>query len=342
MVYPVGSDCINDFSPVVTLTSLDIPLFDQMPKQVAVAWSGGIDSTALVLLLRDAGFTVQLWHVDHGWSEKSAAVATALTIQAKAWGLTFHLKCIHKATSNIEAEARRSRYQAFADLAKQTGCTHVVLGHHAEDQAETVCMRLLQGAGVAGCQGMKKVRQQQGVTFWRPLLGLRKKLLKQFLIYHQIEWHEDVSNQDVTLWRNKIRHQLFPAMETHQVEPCDLFLRWQKQAERIQSEIEQLAQHVVVQRWCEDQTAICAMDWDIWCEQLPSLRVYLLQKMVGMLFADGSVLGRRHIKAIEAWREQGGHGWLNLSGCCLYRHEQDLQLCQGKVSLRKRSMNSVA
>ena len=341
MVCLVGSDCINDFSPVVTLTSLDIPLLDKMPKQVAVAWSGGIDSTALVLLLRDAGFDVQLWHVDHGWSAQSGLVATALAQQAKARGLTFHLKTIAKAASNIEAEARHSRYQAFADLVKQTGCKHVVLGHHAEDQAETVCMRLLQGAGVAGCQGMKKSRQQQGVTFWRPLLGVHKNLLKQFLIYRQIEWHEDVSNQDITLWRNKIRHQLFPAMETHQVEPCDLFLRWQKQAERIQSEIEQLAQHVVVQRWCEGQTAVCAISWQVWCEQLPSVRVYLLQKMVGMLFADGSVLGRRHIKAIEAWRELGAHGWLNLSGCCLYRYEQDLQLCQGKVSLRKRSMNSV-
>ncbi|MCF6208746.1 MAG: tRNA lysidine(34) synthetase TilS [Ghiorsea sp.] len=319
---------------------MELPLLDVMPKQVAVAWSGGIDSTALVLLLQDAGFDVQLWHIDHGWCEQSAQVASVLAKQAKHWGLNFHLKRIQKAQCNIEAEARKHRYQAFAALAKETGCKHIVLGHHAQDQAETVCMRLLQGAGVAGCQGMKSVRRQQGVTLWRPLLTVHKEQLKQFLICRQIVWHEDVSNQDVSIWRNKIRHKLFPVMQARQIEPRALFLRWQKQAERIQAEIEGLAQAVTLQRWQQDSIAVCAMNWDDWCEQLSPVRVYLLQKMVGMLFADGSVLGRRHIYAIEAWREQGGHGWLNLSGCCLYRHEQDLQLCQGKVSLRKRCMNS--
>ncbi|WP_051938002.1 tRNA lysidine(34) synthetase TilS [Ghiorsea bivora] len=318
----------------------DLPLLGTMPKQVAVAWSGGLDSTALVLLLQDAGFDVQLWHVDHGWSKQSGLIAEALAQQAKFWGLSFHLRHTHKAKSNIEAEARKHRYQAFAALAKETGCKHIVLGHHAEDQAETVCMRLLQGAGVAGCQGMKNVRQQQCVTLWRPLLTVRKERLKQFLICRQIEWHEDVSNQDVTIWRNKIRHKLFPAMKARQIEPSALFLRWQKQAERIQTEIEGLAQAVTLQRWQQDSIVVCAMNWEDWCGQLLPVRVYLLQKMVGMLFVDGSVLGRRHIHAIETWREQGGHGWLNLSGCCLYRHEQDLQLCQGKVSLRKRCMNS--
>jgi tRNA(Ile)-lysidine synthase len=311
-----------------------------MPKRVAVAWSGGLDSTALVLLLLDAGFDIQLWHVDHGWSEQSGQVAAALAQQAKLWELSFHLKHTHKAKSNIEAEARKHRYQAFTALAKETGCEHIVLGHHAEDQAETVCMRFLQGAGVAGCQGMKSVRSQQDVTLWRPLLTVPKERLKQFLICRQIEWHEDASNQDVTIWRNKIRHKLFPAMAARGVEPSVLFLRWQKQAERMQGRIEGLAQHVTLQRWQQDSTAVCAMNWDDWCEQILPVRVCLLQRMVGMLFADGSVLGRRHIHAIETWREQGGHGWLNLSGCCLYRHEQDLQLCLGKVSLRKRCMNS--
>jgi hypothetical protein len=60
----------------------------------------------------------------------------------------------------------------------------------------------------------------------------------------------------------------------------------------------------------------------------------VLQKMIGILFADGKVFGRRHIQAIEQWKEHGGHGWLNLSGCCLYRLGEHLQLCQGNKSLR--------
>lgn len=305
-----------------------------MPKQVAVAWSGGADSTVLLLLLKDLGFDVQAWHIDHGWHAESGQFAEQLAQQAQSWGIDFFLRRIEKTQQNIESEARKGRYAAFSDLANEHGIYHVVLGHHADDQAETVCMRLLQGAGVAGCQGMRLHRTQAGLHFWRPLLQVSRHDIEQELQSRGIVWHQDPSNEDESLWRNKIRRKLFPMMASYDINPQRLFLRWQVQASQIQQQIVGMAQHVAVRKFKHGSDIFCEINWVQWCEQSKPVRVYLLQTMVGLLFADGTVFGRRHILAIEQWRKQGGNGWLNLSGCCLYRQGQGLQLCQGKTSLR--------
>jgi len=310
-----------------------------MPTTIAVAWSGGADSTALALQLKDLDFEVQLWHVDHGWHEASAEIAGELAVKAQFLGIPFYQRRINKASNNVESEARLGRYLAFADIAKTTQCYHLALGHHADDQAETVCMRLLQGAGVAGCCGMKTHRKHGDVHLWRPLLDSTRQSIEQWLNHRQETWLDDPSNVDTKLWRNKIRHQLFPAMRQYEVDPQQLFLRWQKQAEILQYNIADQASGIQIKRWFEAGVGVTEIPWQPWCNQTQAVRVYLLQQLIGQLFGDGRVFGRRHIHAIEAWREHGGHSWLNLSGCCLYREEQGLQLCQGKVSLRHKFGN---
>lgn len=321
---------------------LNLNLTAQIPQQIAVAWSGGADSTALLLLLHEAGYDVQAWHVDHGWHEGSSTNARDLAIQAKVWGIPFHFKQIQKPTKNIESEARKGRYLAFEQLAEETACSHLALGHHAADQAETVCMRLLQGAGVAGCQGMRAHRQQKKLHLWRPLLHVSRQDIELFLKNRSVLWLDDPSNEDTSLWRNKIRQKLFPLIEAKGFSPQSLYLRWQTQAEKVQQQIITLAQHVKIIKQLEADSVLCEVDWLLWCGLPKPVRAYVLQKMVGLLFDEGVVLGRRHILAIEQWREHGGHSWLNLSGCCLYREGQGLQLCRGKMSLRKSSAKSVS
>ncbi len=312
----------------------------EMPQQIAVAWSGGADSTALLLRLLDEGYAVQAWHIDHGWHEDSMAVAQSLAGQAEEWGVPYYLRQIEKPQKNIESEARSGRYNAFEELAEQTGCFHLALGHHADDQAETVCMRMLQGAGVAGCQGMRGYRQRQNLHLWRPFLQVPRTDIEQYLTQKGLSWVSDPSNEDVALWRNKIRHKLFPAFESKGVSPLRLYSRWQKQAEKVQRQVVSLAQDIAVEKHVRNDAEICVIDWQQWCAQPAPVRAYLLQQMVGLLFAEGVVLGRRHILAIEQWRGHGGNSWLNLSGCCLYRVGKGLQLCKGKMSLRQSYLKS--
>jgi tRNA(Ile)-lysidine synthase len=196
---------------------------------------------------------------------------------------------------------------------------------------------MLQGAGVAGCVGMKPHRKQGELNIWRPFLNVSRASIEAYLQERKETWFEDPSNADCTLWRNKIRQQIFPAMQAKGMSPRDLFLRWQKQAKRVQQRIESLAQAIVIQKLSYDNTAYCQMNWQVWQSMQRPVRAHVLQKMIGILFADGKVFGRRHIQAIEQWKEHGGHGWLNLSGCCLYRQGEYLQLCQGNKSLRDES-----
>ncbi|MDQ6983472.1 MAG: tRNA lysidine(34) synthetase TilS, partial [Ghiorsea sp.] len=224
-----------------TFFNLPKQVLKVLPNTLAVAWSGGADSTALLHYFKAEGYAVSAWHIDHGWSVLSAKQAVSLAQRAEAWGIPFYYKTLQKPKQNIEAESRQLRYAAFSDLADETQCFNLVLGHHLEDQAETVCMRLLQGAGVAGCQGIRRVRKQGNLFLHRPFLHIKKAKIKQYLHEQDIDWLEDPSNQDVRIWRNKIRHQLFPMMQSQGVDPVALFLRYQKQAIKVQHNIEMLA-----------------------------------------------------------------------------------------------------
>jgi len=308
-----------------------------MPNHIAVAWSGGADSTALLLLLLEKGYHVQAWHVDHGWHDESRQNAELLAEQAKAWNIDFHVMALQKPKNNFEAEARRGRYMCFERISQKVDCLDLCLAHHADDQAETVYMRLLQGAGVAGCGGMRAQRKHGKLNIWRPLLGVSRSDIELFLQKRGVKWLQDPSNQDISLWRNKIRCKVFPKIEEAGVNPHVLFLRWQKVATKVQQKIEHGAQEIDVCVNLGNNPRVSVLDWQRWSTQSAPVRAFLLQKMIGLLFADGRVFGRRHILAIEQWREHGGNGWLNLSKCCLYRKGPDLQLCQGKLSLRDSS-----
>lgn len=317
------------------------PWASAMPKAVAVAWSGGADSTALLWMLVQAGFDVQAWHVDHQWHAQSSDVADRLAARALSWGIPFYVQTIAKPTRNLEAESRQSRYAAFDQLARQTGCYHLLVAHQADDQAETVCMRLLQGAGVAGCRGMQVHRQHGALHLWRPLLDWTRQQIEDYLQQFQLPWEHDHTNDDTSLWRNAIRHRLFKTMLMHGVEPKHLFLRWQKQAVLLQGAISTLAEAVDVRTHNTAQGEVVEVNWHGWCLQSKPVRMFIMQKMMGLLFADGRVMGRRHLSAVEAWRSHGGKSWLNLSRCCLYRRGEGLQLCHGKVSLRDTFLQSI-
>jgi len=298
---------------------------DALPSTMAVGWSGGADSTALLLLLKQRGFSVEAWHVDHAWRDDSAEETAILKKQAGDWGIKLRTARLKSPTGrNMEAESRQGRYAQFALWAEQSGIYTLCLGHHRDDQAETVCMRLLQGAGMAGCCGMQSQRSYGPLSIVRPLLQVRATLLRQALGQAGISWLEDPSNNDQTLWRNHIRHGLFPAISRAGRSPTELFLRWQAQAERLttglDSTVEQLMGVVV-----EDHAQLI-VPWAIWRTCSAPVRARLLQKMMATLLGEGATPGRRHILMVESWTTNSGRGGLDLSRCRLERRRKHLHL----------------
>lgn len=289
-----------------------------IPQTIAVAWSGGVDSTALLLALANTGRHVQAWHVDHGWHAASGEQAKALAGLAESWGIPFVHRSIAASERNREAMARQGRYQAFAELADETGVHTLCLGHHRDDQAETVCMRMLQHDGVFGLRAMQPEQVRQGLHLLRPLLHVSRRDLQKALQQQGVTWLEDASNVDASLWRNRLRHGLFPAMVSKGVDPVELYLRWQKQAVLVAGKIEDAAACVATS--CERDA--CWLSWAGWSACEPAVRAFLLQKMMRHVLGEGQVAGRRHIVLVEAWTARGGCQGLDLSRSRL-SHEQD-------------------
>ena len=302
------------------LAAADMP---PLPQRLAVAWSGGADSTALLLALKLAGFDVHAWHVDHGWRASSTHEARQLSARAQSLAIPFRMGRLADApATNREAHARQGRYALFEAWSRQSGIDTLCLGHHRNDQAETVCMRMLQGAGPGGCRGMQRERRMGGLRLVRPLLHVPGEQLKHVLRAAGVSWFEDPSNRDETLWRNKIRRRLFPCMARQGVvEPVDLFLRWQQQAVRVDAALDRAAGRLLQ---AADDGGFCL--WRAWQTATPAVRARLLQRGVRQLLGDGITPGRRHIELVEIWTQQGGRGGIDLSACRLERRKDRLHL----------------
>jgi tRNA(Ile)-lysidine synthase len=189
-------------------------------ERIAVAVSGGADSVALLLILIELqetlGFVPLVVHLNHKlrgrfsdadekFVEKLAAkhdlefIAVRENIAARA----------KREKANLEDTARRARYEFFDRLVKQGHATKVAVAHTADDQAETVLAHILRGTGLSGMAG---IHPQSGVVF-RPILGIRRAALRDYLRTKKQAWREDASNRDIKQMRARIRHILLPVLE---------------------------------------------------------------------------------------------------------------------------------
>ena len=188
-------------------------------QHVAAAVSGGADSVALTLWLQDfatrpaPAFTfVGLIHVNHALrgAESDADEAFCRDL-ARRLILPIDVVAAPIAVTgrSPESAARDARYVAFDAAAARLGATVVCTAHTADDQAETVLLRLLRGAGLRGLSGIRSANRQ----VVRPLLDCRRSHLRAALVQLGEPWREDASNTDLSIPRNRIRHELLPAVE---------------------------------------------------------------------------------------------------------------------------------
>lgn len=179
-----------------------------VPDRLAVAVSGGGDSVALLLLLHDLmpGRIVAVT-VDHGLRAASAAEAAAVAAQCAPLGIPHAVLRWEgwDGRGNLMDAARRARRRLIGEWAVSQGIGAVALGHTADDQAETVLMRLARGSGVDGLAGMAARSSGDGVTWLRPLLGVRREVLREFLRGRGVTWAEDPTNNDPRFDRTRAR-----------------------------------------------------------------------------------------------------------------------------------------
>lgn len=195
--------------------SLGLDLAPAAGKRVLVALSGGADSVALLLLLLEGGVEVRAAHFEHG-IRGGESVADMAFCQALCARLNVPLRCGRENVpaarmrgEGLEAAARRLRYAFLRRVRAEEGADLIATAHHAGDQAETVLMHLLRGAGPEGAAGMRAVEGE----LWRPLLGVQKRELVAYLRARGQDWREDATNRAPDTPRNALRLDILPRLE---------------------------------------------------------------------------------------------------------------------------------
>lgn len=185
----------------------------QLPntRRWIIAFSGGLDSTALLSLCattlpKDSLIAV---YIDHQLQEHSSDWSRHCKDQCLNFGIQFESLKVSPQSSSEES-AREARYACLETFIQQYDL--VLLGQHADDQAETVLFRLLRGSGVQGLSGMPKLRRLGRGWLYRPLLGVSQTELSAYLTETKLEWVEDPSNAQIAYTRNWIRHVLSPCL----------------------------------------------------------------------------------------------------------------------------------
>ncbi|HLD09023.1 MAG TPA: tRNA lysidine(34) synthetase TilS [Methylophilaceae bacterium] len=182
--------------------------------KLLLAFSGGLDSRVLLELLAalrsGKNFNLSAMHVHHGLSPNANAWARFCSDTCAALHVPIEIVRVNVAKDSglgLEAAARNARYQALLN----TDADYVALAHHQDDQAETLLLQLLRGAGAKGLSGMALRDKERRLL--RPLLDISRAELLAFAKQHDLQWITDESNDDISYDRNYCRHEVFPIIE---------------------------------------------------------------------------------------------------------------------------------
>ncbi len=196
-------------------------------QRIAVAYSGGLDSSVLLQLAachcRAVGIDLCAFHVHHGLSPNAGQWLAHCRAQAELLGVTFDAREVivqDIADHGTEQAARLVRYEALAAMCEQHQVSLLLTAHHQDDQAETVLLQLFRGAGLRGLSGMAALHEAhelmgKRIAVLRPLLECSRAALEQYAQQHALVHINDESNTDIRYRRNAIRERIAPAIAEH-------------------------------------------------------------------------------------------------------------------------------
>ena len=210
-------------------------------KRLLIALSGGSDSVALAAMLaserKRLGLSLCAAHLDHGIRAESAADAQWCRKLCKALDIPFYTARMDvpaesaRRGEGLETVARRLRHGWLLGLREALGADYIALAHHMDDQAETVLMHLARGTGPQGIGGMSELSG----ALYRPLLGVRKRALADYLARRGLDWREDATNAVADNARNALRLHGIPALEKSYPQIVPAIARYAQSA-RIESD----------------------------------------------------------------------------------------------------------
>ena len=225
-------------------------LQSQGVQRLGVAFSGGADSTAVLLAAhRQWPGHVDALHVNHGMQQAAADFEAHCQRFCEQLPVPLHvsrLRVMPAAGESPEDAARKARYAAIGELCGKFAIKNVALAQHADDQAETLLLALSRGAGLKGLASMPTELQRGGVTYHRPVLDVSGGAIRQWLELTGTGFVDDPTNADMAFTRNRIRHQVLPALAKAFPSFRQTLARTARHAAQAQSLLDQLAQQDVL------------------------------------------------------------------------------------------------
>ncbi|HMN20097.1 MAG TPA: tRNA lysidine(34) synthetase TilS [Ottowia sp.] len=286
---------------------------------LAVAFSGGADSTALLLACHERWpGQVVAWHVHHGL--QAAADDFERHCQARCRQLDVPLVVRHVDArpapgQSPEDAARQLRYAAFEQMARAgvgPAARGVAIGQHADDQVETMLLALSRGAGLPGLAAMPMHWRRGALDCWRPLLAVPEPAIKAWLRARREGWIEDPTNADERYTRNRIRARLLPALEAVFPGFRQTFARSAAHAAEAQQLLDELAAQDLAQ--CGDPPRLAALRALTAARRANLLRHWLRS-------AHGQIPSSAQLAALQR----------QLEACRTRGHRIDLRVGQGRV-----------
>ncbi|WP_370583726.1 tRNA lysidine(34) synthetase TilS [Polaromonas sp. CG_9.7] len=215
------------------------------PLPIGVAYSGGADSSALLIAATKCWpGQIEAFHVHHGLQRSADEFVRVCTAVCAKFRVPIHVVNVdakHAAGESPEDAARRARYAALATSALSQGMKGVLLGQHADDQVETLLLALSRGAGLPGLSAMPAQFERGGMVFYRPLLQIPSAVLREWLMCQPVEFVDDPTNTDERYTRNRIRARLLPVLAQAFPQFRSTFARSARHAAQAQSVLIEVA-----------------------------------------------------------------------------------------------------
>lgn len=252
-------------------------------RSFLVGVSGGVDSVCLLhILLQLAsrhGWRIEVAHFNHGLRETAKRDEEFVRNLAQELRVPCHIggspEGVKGRNGGLEAAARRVRYEYLQKVRRERALGALAVGHHADDQAETVLMRLLKGAGKRGLAGMPPKRG----SIVRPLIYLTRQDLVAYAARHGLRYVEDESNRDLRFFRNRIRWRLLPFLEDYNPNIREILCRIALIQREEEEYLDALAQEEVERLATRDSGSDCSVP----LQDLNALPEALLRRVVRLL-----------------------------------------------------------
>lgn len=294
-----------------------------------VGLSGGVDSMVLLHAINQqptlAG-KVQAIHICHNINVTySQAALTGSEDLCRKLGIplivkTFSPNLLNR-TANLEEQARLARFDAFKEILKENDA--LLLGHHQDDQAETLLLRLFRGAGVAGLSSMKPVSHYDKMVIIRPFLDTAKRTIYDYACHHQLSWVEDPSNTDNHFDRNFIRNELLPLLNNRYPNIQKNLARTAKLCLESHTQLESLSQQSYLTCLSEKNTlSISQLIKHATAQQANIVRTWLRSENIKM---PSQATLHNFLQALTN-HQSDRHPLMEINGYCVQKHKDQLHI----------------